>query len=345
MVSRIQFLFFAGLTLFVFAAGQRTACADGFLYITSVPEKAIIKIDGEAQGAAPVSVSLPAGTYFAEASLAFYRPAGQKVAVNEGEVTRIEFKLDKVTAPKTVAAPVLVPVGKGNITIITDWTPAEIYLDGIKRKETPPVTIKDIPAGTHWLVLTSKDCVIYREVKLQNKETLVLREYFEKVKAGVYKPWILDTKKTPTKEEIEMKRQALPASIKLKLTSTAQTKANKDSSTLWNENDLVVLTLQYRKSGTEAWEKKELQLKTKEEDEFTVEKGAYEIQLILTRYKVASGLLTVLVESGKKKDGEVKEQFKKDFAADRLYAFDITYDGTVNLNYKVTESDQNTKIE
>jgi len=344
MSGKIRFLVFAGLVLVMFAAGKTTACADGFLYITSIPEKAIIKVDGETQGAAPVSISLPAGTYFAEASFESYRSAGQKVGVNEGEVTRIEFKLEKVAAPKAVSAPVLALIGRGNITVVTDWTPAEIYLDGVKRTETPPVTIKGIPAGTHGLILTSKGYAIYREVKLRNQETLVFRESFEKAKAGIYQPWV-ETKKTPTKEEIEKKRQALPAAIKLKLTSTAQKKASKDSSALWNESDLIVLTLQYRKSGTESWEKKELQLKTKEEDTFTIEKGAYDVQLTLTRYKVASGLLTVLIESEKKKDGEVREQFKKEFLADKLYAVDIVYDGTVTLNYKVTESDQNTKIE
>ncbi|MCX5642297.1 MAG: PEGA domain-containing protein, partial [Candidatus Omnitrophica bacterium] len=332
MDNKIRFLVFVGLALFIFGAGRTTAGADGFLYITSVPEKTIIKIDGENQGAAPVSVSLPAGTYFVEASLASYQTAGQKVAINEGEVTRIELKLEKSTL-KTIFAPVFTPAstpaGKGNITVMTDWTPAEIYLDGIKRKETPPVTIKGISEGTHGLILVSKGYAIYREVKLKNQETLVFRESFEKAKSGAYQPWVVETKKTPTKEEIEQKRQALPSTVKMKLTSTAQKKASKDSSNLWNEGELVVVTLQYRKSGTETWEKKELQIKTKEEDAFTIGKGTYDVQLILTHYKVASGLLTVLIESEKKKDGEVKEQFKKEFAADKLYTFDIVYDGTI----------------
>lgn len=345
MGSRMRFLAFAGLALFVFAAGRTTACADGFLYITSIPEKTIIKIDGETQGTAPVSVSLPAGTYFVEASLTSYRSTNQNVVVNEGEVTRVEFKLDKITSSKNVAAPVSTLTGKGNITIISDWQPAEIYLDGIKRKETPPVTIKDIPAGTHWLILTSKGYAVYQELRLQNQETRVFQGYFEQVKAGTYQPWsqprMWGNRNLQTKTSADQ-QALLPATINLKMITTKQ---NKDSSALWGESDSVVITFQYRKSGTETWEKEELQLKTKEEDSFTVEKGTYEVQLTATHYKVDTGLLTVLVGSSKKKVGETSQQFTKEFAADKLYVYNITYDGTVTLKYTVTESAQNTKIE
>lgn len=348
MGGKMRFLVFAGLALFVFAAGRATtACADGFLYVTSSPEKAIVKIAGETRGAAPVSVSLPVGTYLVEASLTSYQSTSQNLVVKEGEVTRIEFTLNKATSSKTVVKPVSALTGKGSITIMTDWTPAEIYLDGVKRKETPPVTIKEIPAGNHWIILTSKGYAIYRELMLQNQETRVFQGYFEQVKAGTYQPWrqpwMRETRVSSTKTaEIEKKRQALPATINLKMTTT---KKSSDSSAVWGSSDLVVIAFQYRKSGTETWEKKELQLKTKEEDSFTVEKGTYEVQLTATHYKVDTGLLTVLVGSSKKKVGEATQQFTKEFAADKLYVYNIIYDGTVTLNYNVTESDQNTQIE
>jgi len=336
---------------FVFAAGTATtACADGFLYVTSSPEKAIIKIAGETIGTAPVSLSLPAGTYLVEAGLTSYLSKSQKVAVNEGEVTRVEFTLNKATSYKGVFTPVSTLTDKGNITIVTDWTPAEIYLDGVKRKETAPVTLKDIPAGTHWLILTSKGYALYHQLRLQNKETRVFQAKFEEVKAGTYQPvmqpwtrgtWGPQTTRT-TAAEIEKKRQALPATINLKMTTTAK---NGDSSTLWGSSDLVVVTFQYRKSGTDTWETKELQIKTKEEDSFTVEKGTYDVQLTATHYKVDTGLVTIFTGSSKKKVGESSQKFTKDFAADKLYVYDIAYDGTVTLKYSVTESAQNTEIE
>ena len=288
MGSRMRFLVFAGLAFFVFTAGKATtACADGFLYVTSSPEKAIIKIAGETQGTTPVSVSLPAGTYLVETGLTSYLPKSQKVTVKEGEVTRVEFKLDKTTSSKSVVTPVSRSAGKGNITIISDWQPAEIYLDGVKRKETTPVTIKDIPAGHHWLILTSKGYAVYQDLTLQNQETRVFQGYFEKVKAGTYQPWSRSWRETRASSvtrasEIEKKRQALPAAINLKMTATKQTS---NSSTLWGSSDSVVITFQYRKSGTETWEKKELELKTKEEDSFTIEKGNYEVQLTAVHYK------------------------------------------------------------
>lgn len=351
MGSRMRFLVFAGLVFFMLAAGKTTACADGFLYITSIPEKTIVKIAGETQGTTPISVSLPTGTYFVEAGLTSYRSTSQNVVVNEGEVTRVELTLDKVTSFRNVVPPVSISNGKGNITFVTDWTPAEIYLDGVKQKERPPVTIKNIPAGIHWLILTSKGYAIYQELTLQNQETRVFRGYFEKVKAGTYQPWAKSwerggTARSPlnkaTAREIEKKQQALPAAINLKMTTTKQ---NKDSSTLWGKSDSVVVTFQYRKSGTETWETKELQLKIKEEDSFTIENGTYEVWLTATHYKMDTGLLTILVGSSKKKVGEANQHFTKEFAADKLYVYNIVYDGTVTLNYNVTESNQNTKIE
>lgn len=353
MGSRMRFLVFVGLALFVFAAGKITAYADGFLYVTSSPEKAIVKVAGETQGTAPISVSLPAGTYLVEASLASYQSTSQTVAVNEGEVTRVEFALKKTTSSKNVITP-SAPAGKGNITFITDWTPAEIYLDGVKLKETPPVTIKDIKAGNHWLIVTSKGYAIYQEMMLQNQETRVFQGYFEKVKAGTYQPWSqqrwMHGNRGPSSQQtqqntaasIAQKRQALPATINLKMTVT---KSSSDSSTAWGSSDSLTVTFKYRKSGTETWETKELQLKTKEEDSFTVEKGTYEVQLTAVHYKVDTSLLTVLLGSSKKKSGEASAQFTKEFAADKLYVYNIVYDATDTLKYTVTESDQNTVIE
>ncbi len=341
MGSRMRFLVVAGLAFFVFMAGKAaTTYADGFLYVTSNPEKAIIKIDGETQGTTPVSISLPAGTYLIEASLASYNPKTQKVVIKEGEVTRGEFTLTKAT---TVTTPTSISSGKGNITFITDWTAAEIYLDGVKRKETTPVTIKDIPAGRHWLIITSKGYAIYQDMMLQNQETRVFQGYFEKVKAGTYQPWSQQrwtygnrgpSSQQNTAAEIEKKRQALPATINLKMTS----------SSAWGTSDSVVITFQYRKSGTDTWETKELQFKTKEEDTFTVDNGTYDVKLTAVHSKGDTSLLGVLLGAAKKV-GEVNKAFTQEFAADKLYVYTIAYDGASTLTYKLTETSQNTVIQ
>src|SRR5450830_759615 len=95
MTCRMKFLAIMGLAVFAVLAWKAPASANGFLYITSSPENASVKIDGESQGQTPVSVSLPAGRHSVEASLDLYRPLAETVEIGEGEVTKVDFKLEK----------------------------------------------------------------------------------------------------------------------------------------------------------------------------------------------------------------------------------------------------------
>lgn len=328
MVGRKSFWVLAGLVLLAVLAVKAPAAADGFLYVTSIPDKAIIKIDGETQGSAPLSVSLPKGQYFLEAALDSYKAAGKKVDVAEGEVTRVEFKLEKSTvASKTAVAPVSAAKGKGNITFVTDWTGAEIYLDGARIKETTPATLKGISAGLHSVILVNKGYSVYRQFTLRDQETQVVKESFQQVKDNL----------TVAAAETNL------ATVNLNLTATNPKKSSKNSSGLWDQNDLISVVFQYRKPGAADWTTSELQAASKEADSFTVEKGTYEIQIVATHYKVTSGLLTVLGGAEKKKVAEAKQSFTKDFAAGKIYTFSLNYDGSFDLTYKVTEETQSVK--
>jgi len=152
--------------------------------------------------------------------------------------------------------------------------------------------------------------------------------------------------KVLTRQEIEKRRQVLPARIVVKLIA-GQTLAEekKPASVFWSERDIVSVVFQYRKFGVEAWKSSELKLGDKEEDAFMIGKGTYEVQMVATHEKQPIGLWTSVVDSENRKVGGSKVLFKKDFAADKLYTFDITYDGNTNLFYRVAEEDLNTGIE
>ena len=138
----------------------------------------------------------------------------------------------------------------------------------------------------------------------------------------------------------------MPARIAVQLTAGQNpAEEKKPGSVFWSESDVISVVFQYRKSGAEAWETSELKLGDKEEDTFMVGKGTYEIQMVATHEKQPKGLWTSVVDSKNKKVGGSKVLFRKDFAADKLYTFDITYDGNTNLFYRVTEENLNTSIE
>jgi hypothetical protein len=346
MACRKKVLAIMGLAVFALLAWKAPASANGFLYLTSSPENASVTIDGKSQGQTPVSVSLPAGRHSVEASLELYRSLAETVEVSEGEVTKVNFRLEKGSSWKQVPPLEFAPKGKGKITIITDWPTAEIYLDGYKIKETTPVTLRGISAGSHSLILINKGYAINRQFSLKKQGILTFRESFDQVRNNLYRLNLGDAGAALTAQETEKRRQALPAKIVVKLT-TGQTLAEekKPASVFWSERDIVSVAFQYRKSGAEAWESSELKLGDKEEDTFMIEKGTYEVQMVATHEKQPMGIWTSVIDSKNRNVGGSKVLFRKDFAADKLYAFDITYDGNTNLFYRVAEETLNTSVE
>ncbi|MDD3726099.1 MAG: PEGA domain-containing protein, partial [Candidatus Ratteibacteria bacterium] len=244
----------------------------------------------------------------------------------------------------------------GNLTVITDLEKATIYVDGVKIAETPPVTIKDIPAGLHTIILVSGDYADSARVMVQKGKTSVLKHSFAEAKESekrwsprVYSEKVEKEQLAKEKAaELEKKRQTLPAKIVLKLTNPALSDSAQQETgvKLWGESNTVELSFQYRKSGDTAWNIKTLTSKKISEDSFTLEKGTYEVQFVATHYKEPTGVLNILLGAKKEKVREYKEStIKYELKPDTQYKFNIMYDGQSDFSYKVEETALNTPLE
>ncbi len=330
------------LVLMFFLAGAAWA-QEGYLRITSTPDGASISIDGKEKGKTPLLLAIAPGKHTIVASLSAYDSVTQTVEVLENEVTRVDLTLQKKAVRLPVATP-LRPSGKGNLTIITDWPDATIYLDGLNTGEKTPATLKDLSAGLHSIILVSGDLAMFDRVFVQPNKTSVVKKSFEDYKKTRLS--LLKSEEESLKQkEIEEKRQKLPARVAFKLEKLAAASTGKTGSVLWDTTDTVVLTFAYRKAGATEWTTRELKWEAPEEEPISLEKGTYELQMTATRYKQPKGLLTIIVESKKEKVAEAKASLKKDLQADTLYTFTLSYDGGTNLSYKIEEKALNTAVE
>lgn len=315
---------------------------EGFLRVTSVPEGASIEVAGKSIGKTPLLTIMKPGEYTIKAVLAGYETSTENIKVVENEVTLVQISLAK-PALKSVFQRVR-PEGKGNLTVITDQENVDIYLNGLKVKEKPPVTIKDVPAGMHTIILVSGDYADSSRVVIQNGKTSVLRKSFEedKKKLAMLSQKEQEELLKKKAEELELKRQALPAKIIVRLENPS---VKQEDSALWGESDSITLAFQYRKVGETTWNSKELQSKTKLKDTFNLEKGSYEIQFIGTHYKEPTGIINIFLGAKKEKVKEYKETFKLEFKPDVQYTYTILYDGSTDFSYKVVEEKLNTPVE
>ncbi len=314
---------------------------ESYLRITSNPEAATVEIAGKNIGKTPLLHVLKPGKYSYTVSLAGYEPVSGTVELIENEVTRLNLNLvkqvqklpAKTVSPKRVA-------GKGNLTVLTDWQDVTIYLNGRRVNETPPVTLKDVPAGLASVILVSGDYADSFRILVQPGKTSVLKKNFQedKIRYESQKPAETVAVETP----VEVRRSLLPAKVIVSLNTSVSTDSKKQETPLLGESDSVEITFRYKKSGETEWKENILQSGTKPEDSFEIEKGLYEIQLVAAHYKVPTGLINVLLTK-KEKVREYKEAMKKDIQPDTQYKFVITYDGK-SFGYKVEEAKLNTPI-
>ncbi|MBN1445711.1 MAG: PEGA domain-containing protein [Candidatus Omnitrophica bacterium] len=322
---------------------------EGFLRVTSVPEGVSVEIAGKSVGKTPLLTVVAPGEHKLKATLSGYEAVTEDIKVVENEVTVVQLTMQKqVQAQRGIFHRVF--SGSGNLTVITDWQNVAIYLDGYKLKETPPVTIKDISAGLHTVILVSGDYADSSRVMIQKGKTFVFKKNFEEDK----KKLASVSQKTETAvsaakaAELEKKRQALPAKIVMRLadSSLAETQQQQESSvSLWGEGDLVELAFQYRKSGETAWNLKDLNSKNKREDSLALEKGTYDIQFTATHYKEPKGVLNIFLGAKKEKVREYRESLKHEFKPDIQYTYVITYDGKTDFSYELKEEKLNTPVE
>ncbi len=321
-----------------FFAGN-TFAQEGYLRIVSNPDGANVEIAGKNVGKTPLMTVLKPGKYAYKISLAGYEPVSGTAEVVENEVTRLNLTLVKQQQPPAKPVPVK-PVAKGGLTIITDWQDVTIYLNGRKINETTPVTLKDIPAGLNSVILVSGEYADSFRILVQPGKTSVLKKNFEEDKKK-YESQAVSTEATVTETPIEVRRSMLPAKVIVSLKTTVSTDTKKDD-TILGESDSIEISFKYRKTGETGWNEKIVQSGTKTEESFEIEKGAYEMELIASHYKVPTGLLNVLLTK-KEKVREYRESIKKDIQPDTQYKYIISYDGKT-FSYKLEEAKLNTPI-
>ncbi|HOK79970.1 MAG TPA: PEGA domain-containing protein [bacterium] len=312
---------------------------EGYLRITSNPESASVEIAGKSTGKTPVLTALKPGKYVYKVSLSGYEPVSGTAEVIENEVTIVNLKLVK-QVQKAPAVKKIEPA-KGGLTIITDWQDVTIYLNGHKIDRTPPVTIKDIPAGINRVILVSGDYADSFHILVQPGKTSVLKKNFEEDRKK-YEAQMTTVDTTIVETPVEVKKSMLPAKVILRLGTTASTDSKKQDTTIIGESDEIEVSFQYRKAGSDEWNTKTLQSGTKAEDSFETEKGTYEIQLVAIHYRVPTGLLNVLLTK-KEKIREYKESIRKEILPAVQYTYTITYDGK-NFGYKLEEVKLNTPV-
>ncbi|MCM8817338.1 MAG: PEGA domain-containing protein [Candidatus Omnitrophica bacterium] len=334
---RLKNVMFFGFLMCLLCAVNLFA-QEGYVRIVSNPDGADVEIAGKSVGKTPVLTVLKPGKYAYKLSLAGYETISGTVEVVENEVVKLNLTLAK-QVQKTPVKPVPVkPVAKGGLTIITDWQDVSIYLNGRKVNETPPVTLKDVPAGLNSIILVSGDYADSFRILVQPGKTSVLKKNFEEDKKK-FESQSAET--TVVETPIEVRRSMLPAKVIVSLKTTVSTDTKKDD-TILGESDSIEISFKYRKAGETVWNEKIVQSGTKTEESFEIEKGAYEMELIASHYKVPTGLLNVLLTK-KEKIREYKESIKKDIQPDTQYKYIISYDGK-NFSYKLEETKLNTPI-
>jgi hypothetical protein len=304
--------------------------ADGFLYVSSSPSGASITINGKAVGKAPYTAILPVGTHTIVASLPSYDSATATVAITEGEVARVELALVKGSTLRKKWQAVF--SNQGAVTITTDIPQATIYLDSLKRKERTPATIRNLSVGEHTLVLLSGEYAIIRSFTIKRGGTTTIVESFASLANEAVKP---------TAEELQKKREALPAKLTIQL---QQPPATATGSTVWGSNDTAVLQFHYKKQGSTETSIKELSFDAPETT-VEIEKGIYDITSVGTRYRTTTGWVTIIAGAAKQKLAEVSSSFSKTFAPDTEYKYIFSYDEKGNLTHTVEEKALNTPIQ
>jgi hypothetical protein len=137
----------------------------GALTIQSNPPGLDVVIGGTLAGRTPLTVSLPRGSHRVQVGT-----AGQRrdfdVAMPSGGT--VQHHLDMAAG-----APPVEPVVVGSLLVQTDLPSMAVAVDGVERGFSP-LTIDDLPAGEHEVVVRGQRRVIRRTVSIKAGETVSL---------------------------------------------------------------------------------------------------------------------------------------------------------------------------
>jgi PKD repeat protein len=121
---------------------------NGSIAVTSVPNGAIVTLDGQYEGTTPVIIPdvLP-GNHEISLTYTGYVPLNQSISVGSSQTTAVNANLVVSAEPE---------VSTGSLTVVTDPAGAQVLVDG-GIKGVSPATIPGLSAGTHTLLLKMED--------------------------------------------------------------------------------------------------------------------------------------------------------------------------------------------
>ncbi len=143
---------FIQILLILLALSSSAFAQKGYLFVESVPDSAVVTIDGKMTERyyTPVLCTLIVGEHSIEIVKRFYESEMFKVKIEPEVVVRKRVDFVRQEKFKVTKPTGLTVEGKyGQLTIITNPHGAEVLADGEKLSMTTPVTLSNVPAGLH----------------------------------------------------------------------------------------------------------------------------------------------------------------------------------------------------
>jgi len=137
----------------------------GALSVETDPPGAEVRIDNAVRGTTPLTLNLAEGRY----SLLVQRGSNSKqvnveIAANATNSYHIEW---------AAAAPLSAPLQTGSLSVLSDPPGSAVTVDGSSRGQTP-LTIRDLTAGRHEVLVKSSDTTYQRFVEVEASATASL---------------------------------------------------------------------------------------------------------------------------------------------------------------------------
>ncbi|HJJ38730.1 MAG TPA: PEGA domain-containing protein [Methanocorpusculum sp.] len=133
---------------------------DGYIYVSSDPSGASIRIDGSYYGTTPRSISVPAGYHTVSVAKDGYSGYTKQVYVNSGATTDVHATLSKV-------------VSTGYLSANSYPKYADVYVDGSYQGQTPITVALD--SGTHSVLFRKSGYSDYTiSVRINEGETSII---------------------------------------------------------------------------------------------------------------------------------------------------------------------------
>jgi hypothetical protein len=151
----------------LYTSRPATAASTGVLRVETDPPHAQVQIDGHAEGAAPLTRTLTAGSHnITIAQGARNRTLAVDVVAGITAVHHLELGVE-------AAAVAPAPPALGALDVVTTPAHAAVTIDGVGRGYSP-VTVTALAAGSHDVVIATGDATYRRTVQVQGGATASL---------------------------------------------------------------------------------------------------------------------------------------------------------------------------